>query len=72
MICNAGRKTVESFKMQYDFQLPVFVNDEITLKSISRSNPSLLIVQDAVVKGKFPHRSIPSMENLNKTIFNKK
>ncbi len=72
MICNAGRNTVESFKMQYDFQLPVFVNDEITLKSISRSNPSLLIVQDAVVKGKFPHRSIPSMENLNKTIFNKK
>ena len=72
MICNAGRKTVESFKMEYDFQLPVFVNDEITLKSISRSNPSLLIVQDAVVKGKFPHRSIPSMENLNKTIFNKK
>ena len=71
MICNAGRDVINSFKDKYNFELPVFVNDEITLKSISRSNPSLLIVQDAVVKGKFPNRSIPSMKSLNKTIFNK-
>ena len=71
MICNAGRDVINSFKDKYNFELPVFVNDEITLKSISRSNPSLIIVQDAVVKGKFPNRSIPSMKSLNKTIFNK-
>lgn len=71
MICNAGREVINSFKKKYGFELPVFVNDEITLKSISRSNPSLLIIQDAVVKGKYPNRSIPSMKSLNKTIFNK-
>ena len=71
MICNAGREVIHSFKKKYGFELPVFVNDEITLKSISRSNPSLLIIQDAVVKGKYPNRSIPSMKSLNKTIFNK-
>jgi uncharacterized membrane protein YphA (DoxX/SURF4 family) len=71
MICNAGREVIHSFNKKYGFELPVFVNDEITLKSISRSNPSLLIIQDAIVKGKYPNRSIPSMKSLNKTIFNK-
>ena len=72
LICNAGRKMIDEFKEKYDFHLPVFVNDEITLKSISRSNPSLLVLQNAIVKGKYPFRSIPSMERLNKTILNTK
>lgn len=72
LICNAGRKVIDEFKEKYDFHLPVFVNDEITLKSISRSNPSLLVLQNAIVKGKYPFRSIPSMERFNKTILNTK
>jgi hypothetical protein len=36
--------------------------DEIELKIISRSNPAMLVLEKAVVKAKYPHRSIPSVK----------
>jgi len=71
LICNASRKEINEFRMKNDWNLPVFVNDEITLKSIARSNPSLMILKKAVVVGKYPHRSVPKMERLEKTILKK-
>lgn len=72
IICNASRKDIESFKKKYQFHVPVFVNDEKTLQAVSRSNPSMLVIKNAVVKGKFPHRALPSFEWLNTNILSKK
>jgi hypothetical protein len=70
MICNASRKEINSFRKKYNFRVPAFVNDETELKAISRSNPSLLIVKKGVVKGKYPHRSTPTFEWLEKNVLN--
>jgi hypothetical protein len=51
--------------------VPVFLNDETELKAIARSNPSLLIFEKGTVKGKYPHRSTPTFEWLNKHVFTK-
>ncbi len=72
IICNASRNEINHFKKKYNFKVPIFVNDEKTLMAISRSNPTLLVIQNAVVKGKYPHRSLPTFEWLKTNILNKK
>lgn len=72
IICNASRKDIESFKKKHQFHVPIFVNDEKTLQAVSRSNPSMLVIKNAVVKGKFPHRALPSFDWINTNILNKK
>jgi uncharacterized membrane protein YphA (DoxX/SURF4 family) len=73
MVCNASRDEINEFRNKHDFQIPTFINDETELKAIARSNPSLLILQDGVVKGKFPHRSFPNFDWISKnSLFPKK
>jgi uncharacterized membrane protein YphA (DoxX/SURF4 family) len=70
MICNASRKEINDFRNEYGFRVPAFANDETELKAIARSNPSLLIVEKGIVKGKYPHRSTPKFEWLMKNVLN--
>ncbi len=62
VICNASRDDINDFRDKNDFEVPVFIMDEIELKVISRSNPALLVLEKATVTAKFAHRSIPSGE----------
>jgi hypothetical protein len=62
MICNATRESINDFRKKHKFDVAAFSMDEIELKVISRSNPSILILEKGVVKGKYPYRSIPSIE----------
>jgi uncharacterized membrane protein YphA (DoxX/SURF4 family) len=71
VVCNASRQDINHFKQAHDFKVPIFVNDEKTLQAISRSNPSLVVLENAIVKAKFPHRSIPTYQRLKTTIFEK-
>ncbi len=68
LITNSSRGAINAFRIKYGFNVPTFVNDEIELKAISRSNPALLIIKNAVIKGKYPHRSIPKYEWLSKNL----
>ena len=67
IICNGSRSDIVAFREENKFYAPFFVNDETELKAISRSNPSLVILEKGVVKAKYPFRSTP---NLN--VFKKK
>lgn len=71
IITNANRKQIDYFRKKYEFNVPIFLNDETELKAIARSNPSMLIIQKGIVSGKYPHRSTPSFDWLNKNILNK-
>lgn len=63
LICNASRKDILAFRKKHKFNVAVFSMDEIELKIISRSNPSVLVLEKGVVKGKYPYRSTPSAES---------
>ena len=41
-----------------------YLSDEIELKTIVRSNPGLVLMKDGVVKGKWPHRRIPELNEI--------
>ncbi len=72
LITNASREEINSFRKKNNFNVPVFLNDETELKAIARSNPSLLVVKKGKVAGKYPHRSTPSFEWLNKNVLQTK
>lgn len=63
VICNASHDEIVAFKKKYDFHVPIFSMDEIELKIISRSNPALMVLEKAVVKAKYAHRSTPDVES---------
>lgn len=62
IICGASREQINKFRKKYDLNAPIFVNDETELKAISRSNPTLFVIEDGVVKAKYPFRSTPTKD----------
>jgi hypothetical protein len=62
IICGASREQIDKFRKKHDLNAPIFVNDETELKAISRSNPTLFVIEDAVVKAKYPFRSTPTKD----------
>jgi uncharacterized membrane protein YphA (DoxX/SURF4 family) len=71
VLTSSSRAKINAFKTKNNFDVPVFMNDETGLKAIARSNPSMMVIEKGIVKGKFPHRSIPSYEWLKKNTFKK-
>ncbi|NRA10372.1 MAG: DoxX family protein [Crocinitomicaceae bacterium] len=63
MICNASREDINKFRKKNKFNVATFAMDEIELKIISRSNPTVVVLEKGVVKGKYPFRSTPSVES---------
>src|SRR5690554_1133551 len=68
MISTASKEDVIAFREATGLQIPTLQNDEIEIKTITRSNPSLMVLKKGVVKGKYPFRSTPSWEWLSKNI----
>ncbi|MFO7997846.1 MAG: DoxX family protein [Bacteroidales bacterium] len=55
---------VEAFRHEHQTPYPFFQSDEISLKTIIRSNPGLLLMKNGVVLEKWPHRCIPTFEEI--------
>ena len=62
-VCNASRDEILKFRKKNNFNVATFSMDEIELKIISRSNPSVVVLEKGVVTGKYPYRSTPSVES---------
>ena len=72
IITNANKGQLIHFRNMYNFNVPIFLNDETGIKTISRSNPSMMVIQKGIVIGKYPHRSTPTFEWLKKNILKSK
>ena len=59
---------IEDFKTKHGITDTFGVTDDITLKTIVRSNPGLVLIKDATVIDKWHHNSLPSKEELNQLI----
>ena len=57
LICNASRTEINAFRKKHSLKIPCFSMDEIELKIIARSDPSILVLNKGKVKAKLPHRS---------------
>ena len=70
MVTSGSRAEINAWRKKHKFNVPVFTNDQIELKAIARSNPSLMILKSGVVVGKYPHRSLPKFSWIEKHILN--
>ena len=70
LITNEEHGYVVGWLKKNRLKLPAFTNDATELKAIARSNPSLMVVKNGIVKGKYPNKALPSIEWLKKHILN--
>lgn len=59
---------VEEFKSEYEINDTFGATDDITLKTIVRSNPGLVLIKDATIIEKWHHNSLPTKDELNQLI----
>lgn len=59
---------IEKFKSEYGIIDTFGATDDITLKTIVRSNPGLVLIKDATVIEKWHHNSLPTKDKLNQLI----
>ena len=54
------QKVVEPFEYNFEF----YTSDDITLKTMIRSNPGVMLIKDGVIIGKWPGRKLPQRDVL--------
>lgn len=57
-------ESAAEFKKKHSLSYPFLYADQIVLKTIIRSNPGLLMMQNGAVMGKWHHNDIPEMADL--------
>lgn len=68
LITTVSKDEVIAFRKEYELNIPTVLNDETEIKAITRSNPTMMILKNGVVKGKYAFRSTPSWDWLTQNI----
>lgn len=61
---------IESFKQETNAPFMFFNTDEITLKTIVRSNPGLVLLKKGTILGKWHHNNTPTIEEIKENYIN--
>ena len=70
VLTGASFENIDAFRHEYQTPYPFYQSDAIALKTIIRSNPGLLLLKDGVVIAKWPHRRIPTFNQISKEYLN--
>ena len=68
LITTVSKDEIIAFREEYGLNIPTVLNDETEIKAITRSNPTMMILKNGVVKGKYAFRSTPSWDWLTQNI----
>ncbi|PHR42577.1 MAG: hypothetical protein COA32_17375 [Fluviicola sp.] len=68
LITTVSKDEIITFRKEYELNIPTVLNDETEIKAITRSNPTMMILKNGVVKGKYAFRSTPSWDWLTQNI----
>lgn len=67
-LTSSNSDIIENFKKQYNIDYTFGATDDITLKTIVRANPGLVLIKDAVIIEKWHNNALPTKDELNKLI----
>lgn len=59
---------VEAYKQKYNIQVPFGATDDITLKTIVRSNPGLVLLKQGTVVAKWHYNNLPQLSEIYQLI----
>lgn len=71
LVVGSSDSEIEAFKKKHNFHVPVFINDGVELKAISRANPALLVLKHGRVKGKYTGNSLPEFNWIQTNLLKK-
>ena len=59
----------EAFRHEHQLAMPYFYGDATVLKTMIRTNPGLILMQDGVVKGKWSHNAVPEADEIRRLLY---
>lgn len=59
----------EAFRHEHQLAMPYFYGDATVLKTMIRTNPGLILIQDGVVKGKWSHNAVPEADEIRTILY---
>jgi hypothetical protein len=68
LITTASKDDIVAFREEYGLNIPTVLNDATEIKAITRSNPTMMVIKNGVVEGKYAFRATPSWEWLTENI----
>jgi uncharacterized membrane protein YphA (DoxX/SURF4 family) len=71
LVTSSGGADFEAFKRKYSITQPFYFGDEKVLKTIARVNPTLLILKNGTVKGKWSGYKLPKVKEIEKAFSSK-
>jgi len=64
VVTSSSGQEFEAFRHEVNLAAPYFFGDGTVLKTIMRSNPGIVLLQDGTVKGKWHHNDTPGIEEV--------
>ncbi|WP_299760399.1 BT_3928 family protein [uncultured Pontibacter sp.] len=68
VVTSSSAADFEAFRHEVNLAVPYYFGDGTVLKTIIRSNPGLVLLQDGTVKGKWHHNDTPEMEEVQELL----
>lgn len=65
------RSTIEKLQEEQNLEFEFYNADDISLKTIVRSNPGLVLMKNGVIKAKWHHKDIPTFEEFKEKFLEK-
>ena len=69
-LTSSGESEINDFKEKTNAPYMFFNTDEITLKTIIRSNPGIVLLKKGTIIGKWNHNNTPTSEDIIKDYLN--
>ncbi len=68
VVTSSSSEDFEVFRHEVNLAVPYYYGDGTVLKTIMRSNPGILLLQDGVVKGKWHNNDTPDIEEVQELL----
>ncbi|MDX5483014.1 MAG: DoxX-like family protein [Hymenobacteraceae bacterium] len=68
VVTSSSGPDFEAFRHEVNLAVPYYYGDGTVLKTIIRSNPGILLLQDGTVKGKWHHNDTPTIEEVQERL----
>ena len=65
VLTSSDAQSFEAFRHERQLAVPYFFADATVLKTVIRSNPGLVLLEEGVVKGKWHYNDVPSIAEVN-------
>ena len=64
LLSGSPEEEVENFRHEFQIGIPALSSDTKVLKTIGRANPTLWLIKDGIVKGKWAHADVPEKNEI--------